>query len=97
MCQCQEATISPYPSYNPNPYPYDPYVSYEANRYPYPPYDPNPYPYYGAVPYPVYPMVTYDPYWPSRVTPSNRPLLLVPPFKRFRGEVRAGNCLVIVE
>ena len=96
--------ISPYPSYDPNPYPYDPYASYETNPYPYPPYESNPYPQYAApvvpapvVAYPVYPTITYDPFWPSRVTPSHRPLVLVPPRRRFRGEIRSGNCLLIVE
>ncbi|HUK26949.1 MAG TPA: hypothetical protein VLV31_00880 [Candidatus Acidoferrales bacterium] len=106
MCQCQEATINPYPSYDNNPYPYeypyDPNVSY-YDPYAYPaPAPPPPEP---VVPYPtvVYPLpppppiVTYDPYWPSRVTPSHRPLLLVSPMKRFRGEIRQGNCLIIVE
>jgi len=107
MCQCQEATINSYSPYDSNPYVYDPYASYEANpypyqpydanSYPYPPYEPNPPPAYAAVPYPVYPTVTYDPYWPSRVTPSHRPLLLVSRVKRFRGEVHSGNCLLIVE
>ena len=127
MCQCQQATINPYQSYDVNAYPYDPYASYDANPYPYPPYEAGPYPQpsygpspyptppyeavpyapppcepvppptYVAVPYPVYPPVTYDPFWPSRVTPSHRPLLLVSPTKRFRGEIRSGNCLLVVE
>ena len=86
--------MTSYPTYDASPYPY---ASYETIPYPYVPYDANPYPPYAAMPYSIYPTVTYDPFWPSRVTPSNRPLLLVPPHKRFRGEIRAGNCLMIVE
>ena len=51
-----------------------------------------------AVPYPSY-SLTYDPYWPSRVTPSTHPLAFYPPpsRRRFRGEIRLGNCLLIYE
>jgi len=77
---------------------FDPYAVPEQSPYPY--YaEQSPYPYYAAspilVPYPTH-TFTYDPYWPSRVTPSTNPLVFVST-KRFRGEVRAGNCLLIYE
>jgi hypothetical protein len=56
-------------------------------------------PNYYVVPYPSL-TVSYDPYWPGRVAPTTRPLELVPPpgsVRRFRGEVRVGNCLLIYE
>ena len=86
MCQCQQ------PMFNP-------YAPPEQSAYQYYP-EQNPYPYYAAspilVPYPTH-TFTYDPYWPSRVTPSQHPLVFVSPTQRFRGEIRSGNCLLIYE
>jgi hypothetical protein len=73
-------------------------ATYDPYAYP----DPMGCPYCGqnvyAVPYPSL-TVSYDPYWPTRVTPSAHPLV---PYsnvstRRFRGEVRIGNCLLIYE
>ena len=101
MCQCAEPIPSPYPTYDlydPAAVMYPP-VETAPYLYPYPAYEPPPPP-FGIPLIPIVPVstgVVYDPYWPSRVTPSHRPLLLVSPMKRFRGEIRAGNCLMVVE
>ena len=75
---------------------FNPYAPPEQNPYPY--YTEQS-PYYAAspilVPYPTH-TFSYDPYWPSRVTPSAHPLVFVST-KRFRGEVHSGNCLLIYE
>jgi hypothetical protein len=74
----------------------------QATYDPYAYQDPMGCPYCGqnvyAVPYPSL-TVSYDPYWPSRVTPSAHPLVSYPAVstRRFRGEVRVGNCLLIYE
>jgi hypothetical protein len=68
---------------------YDPYAYQEPTAWPY--CAPSAY----AVPYPSL-TVLYDPYWASRVTPSTRPLAFMST-RRFRGEVRIGNCLMIYE
>gem|GEM_PF-4067765 len=92
MCQCQQPMFNPYAP--PEQSPYFP----QQSPYPYYP-EQNPYPCYASspilVPYPTH-TFTYDPYWPSRVTPSTHPLVFVSP-QRFRGEVRSGNCLLIYE
>ena len=72
-------------------------VAYDPYAYP----DPAPCPYcmpYYVAPYPSL-TVSYDPYWPSRVAPTTRPLTPVSPAytPRFRGEFRVGNCLLIYE
>jgi hypothetical protein len=71
---------------------YDPYAYSDLMGYPYCAQ------YAYAVPYPSL-EVLYDPYWPSRVTPSTHPLVSYPALssRRFRGEVRVGNCLLIYE
>ena len=85
MYQAQEAIVSPYPVYEADPYDLDTAASLRKNAYCYPTIPPDPIPVpVVPVPYPAYPAVTYDPFWPSKVTPSHRPLLLVPPpWRRF--------------
>jgi len=83
MCECQPPA-------------YDPYA-YPALPAPTPlPLWPVPVSYL-AVPYPSL-TVSYDPYWPTRVTPTTRPVELAPvKGGRFRGEFMAGNWLLIYE
>ena len=101
MCQCAEPITASYPAYDTATVMYPPVEPIETVPYPYPysAYEPPPPP-FGIPLIPIVPVptgVVYDPYWPSRVTPSHRPLLLVSPMKRFRGEIRSGNCLMVVE
>jgi hypothetical protein len=77
---------NPYPEAMYNPYP-------EAVPYAYP--APAPVVAPIVIPVPTH-TFTYDPYWPSRVTPSNHPLIPIST-ARFRGEILAGNCLMIYE
>ncbi|HXZ89757.1 MAG TPA: hypothetical protein VEG61_01735 [Candidatus Dormibacteraeota bacterium] len=74
-------------------------AAYDPHGYPDPTLCPYCGPNYYVVPYPSL-TVSYDPYWPSRVAPTTRPLTPVsnqPSIHRFRGEVRVGNCLMIYE
>lgn len=81
LCQCVEAAYEPYP-----------YSCAAPNVEPQPYYGPS----YFLVPYPSL-TVSYDPYWPTRITPTSHPLFPVTYASRFRGEVRDGNCLMIYE